>query len=173
MILTRKVKKINPFFKYILTKLDIKYENMLKSVKITTKKGKTMKKFFIFIVALHIAVPISLLFPIINLQVGMSGNLEYVDIFRFIGENRYSFVTVLLLVLVGISILGIINSLYGAISKKENKHVPVRNAFIFGFCDAIFGAVFLSIGSYSAFAISAITFILISIFSVKLMKLEK
>ena len=132
-----------------------------------------MKKFFIFIVIAHIAVPISLMLPIINLQVGMSGNLEYVDIFRFIGENRYSFVTVLLLVLVGISILGIINSLYGAISKNENKHVPVRNAFIFGFCDAIFGAVFLSIGSYIAFAISGFLNMSALAPNVKLMKLEK
>lgn len=132
-----------------------------------------MKKYFIFIVIAHLLVPVSLLFPVLNLQERMAGSTENVNIFRFVNDNHYVFLTVLILILLFASVLGAATALYGIFSKNENKHAPIRNSFFIGFSEAILSAIFLSSGSYIAFTICAIMFIVISVSAIRLLKLEK
>jgi len=123
----------------------------------------------------HLIVPASLLFPVLRIssEAFIEGALEgYVNIFKFITINQYLYVTILLVVFVLVELLGVANSIYG-LTLKEMSHRNIGLAFLFGFSSAVLGAMFISSGSYVFFTLCAVSFILISYASVKLMKFEK
>lgn len=129
------------------------------------------KKYFGLILASHAIVPLSLLFPVLQIseEIESSG---YFNVFEYIKLNRYTYVTVLLVIFVIVELCGLGNAIYGITLKELNRR-NIGSSFLLGFSSAILGAMFLSAGSYLFFIICAISFIVISYSSIKLMKLEQ
>lgn len=132
------------------------------------------KKPFIIILLSHLIVPLSLLFPVFkvgNKLTNTSVDKDFVNIIGYVQINVYGYITVVLVIFMIMEILGIVNSING-IRHKELKHAPIRNSFYLGFSSAVLGATFISVGSYVFFAVCAASFLVISYFSIKLMKME-
>ncbi len=133
------------------------------------------KRLISVILLAHLLVPLSLLLPVLQIPENASSLIEashYYNIFDYVILNKYVYVTALLISFIVAELLGVANAIYG-LAQKEIKHFHVRASFVLGFSSAILGAMFISAGSYTFFAVCAISFLLISYCSIKLMKLEK
>lgn len=128
------------------------------------------KKFFLVILIFHALVPLSLLFPVLQISEAIESS-GYYNVFDYIRLNSYTYVTVLLVIFVIVELCGLGNAIYGLTLKKLNSK-NIGFSFLLGFSSAILGAMFLSSGSYLFFIICAVSFIVISYSSIKLMKLE-
>ncbi len=128
------------------------------------------KKFSVIILIFHLIVPLSLLFPVLQTS-ETSKSTELFNIFQYINQNQYFYISVLLVAFLLIELLGVANAIY-YISVKTPDRRSVGISFLFGFSSAILGAMFISAGSYLFFSLCALSFIVISYCSIKLMKLE-
>lgn len=129
------------------------------------------KKYFWIILISHMIVPLSLFFPVLKIP-EMLDSLSLYNVFTFIANNQYTYVTILLITFLIVELCGLANAIYG-LSIKELNHKNIQVSFLLGFSSAILGAMFISAGSYLFFIICAISFIAISYGSIKLMKLEQ
>ncbi len=129
------------------------------------------RKFFWIILISHLIVPISLFFPVLQ-DFEISNSSTLFNIFDFIRQNQYVYITVLLITFILIELCGLANAIY-CLTKKAPSNRNISISFLFGFSSAILGAMFISVGSYPFFIICAVSFLLISYSSIKLMKLEK
>ena len=136
------------------------------------KEGaKMIKKLYIAILLSHLLVPISLLFPILKISESLEGQ-GYYNVINYIILNEYTYVTVLLIIFSIVELCGLSNAIYGlTINELNRKNISM--SFLFGFSSAILGAMFISTGSYLFFIICAISFVVISYASIRLMKLEQ
>ncbi len=137
------------------------------------------KKYYLIIMLAHLAVPVSLLFPVLRvdeIRLGVSGatttSAYYLNIFEFIYSDIYTLTGLFILFLAIAQIAGVIIAIVG-MSNKTIKHIPILLSFVLGFSSAIMSALQIYSGSYMLFIISAISFVVVSIFSVNLMKLEE
>jgi hypothetical protein len=71
-----------------------------------------------------------------------------------------------------LSTLGAVNSMMGIFSKKI-RSINVKLAFIFGFSEATLAALLLYSQSTALFVISVVSFVLISVASIKLIRIEE
>lgn len=133
------------------------------------------KKYFIVILLSHLFIPVSLLFPVLQVPsnaVSELSEFEFFNVVRFIQLNQYTYVTILLVLFTIVELFGVINAIYG-LAKNELKHRTVQLSFLMSFSSAILGAMFISASSYIFFVICALSFVLIAYSSIKLMKLEQ
>lgn len=144
---------------------------MIKLSHKTRKEIEMKKRFFIYIIIAHLLVPIFLILPIHRLRVGIGESISFISIFEYIENANNHLITAMLIVFIVIEFLGIANAIYGI--KTDGNHLSTRNSFALGFSSAILGAMFLSFGSYIFFLVCAISFLVISYFSIRLMKMEK
>ena len=128
------------------------------------------RKYFWIIILSHLIVPVSLLFPV--LQIPEMESLSLYNVFGFIAKNQYAYVTILLITFILVELCGLANVIY-CLAKKEVNRKNISISFLFGFSSAILGAMFISAGSYLFFIICAVSFVLISYSAIKLMKLEQ
>ncbi len=128
------------------------------------------KRFFIYIIVAHLLVLVSLFLPIHRIKTGVNESISFIDFFEYFDNNQSMIINVLLIVLLIAELLGIANAIYGIL---KGRHFVIRNAFALGFASAILAAILLSAGSYMFFFVCAVSFILISYFSLRLMKMEK
>jgi hypothetical protein len=133
-------------------------------------EGKMKKRFFIYIIVSHFIVIFSLLFPIHRLKTGINESISFINFFEYLSQNQSGIVKVLFVILILAELLGIANGIYGIV--KLN-HFSIRNAFTLGFSSAILAAMLLSSGSYIFFLVCATSFLVISYFSLRLLKMEK
>ena len=133
------------------------------------------KKYFIVILLSHLFIPVSLLFPVLQVPsnaVSELSEFEFFNVVSFIQLNQYTYVTVLLVLFTIVELFGVINAVYG-LAKNELKHRTVQLSFLMSFSSAILGAMFISASSYIFFVICALSFVMIAYSSIKLMKLEQ
>lgn len=137
------------------------------------------RKYYLIIAISHLAVVVSMLFPLINvneLRLGVAGAQKaepyYMNIISFLQNEIYPITGILMLIFVGISIFGFILALYGFISKKL-KSFSVKLSFIAGFGSASLGALLLYSKSTMLFIICALSFVIISFCAIKLVRLEE
>ena len=129
------------------------------------------KKYFWIIVAFHAIVPISLFFPVLRTP-NLSNSSSRINVIDYIRLNQYKYVSILLIIFVVVELAGLINAIYGLTLKKLS-HKNIGCSFLLGFSSAILGAMFLSADSLLFFIICAVSFVVISYSSIKLMKLEQ
>ena len=129
------------------------------------------KRFFIYIIISHLLVPFSLILPIHRLKIGTSESMSFINIFEYLKHNRNLYINIFLLIFIFCELLGIVNSFFGVFGKIT--HISIRNSFALGFSSAILAAIFLSNGSYIFFLVCAFSFLTISYFSLRLLKMEK
>ena len=125
------------------------------------------KKYFLLILVSHAIVPISLLFPVLQISQG----LEHINIFEYISQNQYFYVKISLVTFIIAELCGLANAIYG-LSKKDLHHKNIQMSFLLGFSSAILGAMLIGAGSYMFSFICAISFVVISYSAIKLMKKE-
>ena len=145
--------------------------------KIIGKGSANMEKKLYLIIALaHLAVPISLLTPIITMtetKVGMGGATEIemynINFFQYFLYDIYSTLAIFMLVFSVVELLGAANAFYSVFTKKPN-HVSYKISFYLGFSSAVMAALQAGSNSYAFFFICVISFLVISFCSIKLMK---
>ena len=137
------------------------------------------KKHYIMIALSHLAMILSLFFPLINVneqRIGIGGaeNTEsyFINIISYVKNEIYPLTGICMTILMIISVLGIVNAMIGIFSKKIN-NTNVKIAFIFGFSSAIGAALLLYSNSILLFSILAGSFALISYASIKLFMAEE
>lgn len=135
-------------------------------------------RFFIGILLSHLAVIVSLLTPIIRVdeeRLGISGNgitdVRYFNIIDYMTKDIHRLTGVLMIILAVFHILAILNALYGLFFKGYH-HASIKYTFVLAFASATMGALQLYSQSYVFFAICAVSFLLVSFCSIRLMKLE-
>lgn len=128
------------------------------------------RRFFVYIILAHLLVPIGLLLPIHRVEAGTVQSDDFINIFEYLDYTNSVYITVLIALFVLGELLGVVNSVYGIYT--SNKHIAIRNSFAYGFCSAILAAIFLGFGSYIFFVVCAASFLIISYFSLRLMKAE-
>ncbi|MBR2024536.1 MAG: hypothetical protein IKA02_01865 [Clostridia bacterium] len=127
------------------------------------------KKYLFTILIFHLIVPISIFFPILKVS-SASSNSTLCNIFEFVTNNPSTYATVLLIVFLVFELIGAGNVIY-LLAKKEISHKNTQTIFLLGFSSAILGAMFISVARIF-FVICAVSFVLISYASIKLMKCE-
>lgn len=127
------------------------------------------KKYLIAILISHLIVPISMFFPILKITHADSNNVMC-NAFEYVKNNPTVYATILLVVFLAFELIGAGNSIY-VLAKKEITHKNIQSLFLLGFSSAILGAMYISVARIF-FAICAISFVLISYASIKLMKRE-
>lgn len=137
------------------------------------------KKYYLIIMLAHLSVPLSLLFPVLRvdeIRLGISGSTTtsayYLNIFEYIYSDIYTLTGLFILFLAIAQLAGVIIAIVG-MANKTMKHVPILLSFVLGFSSAIMSALQIYSGSHMLFIISAISFVIVSIFSINLMKLEE
>ena len=145
--------------------------------KIIGKGSVNMEKKLYFLIALaHLAVPISLLTPIITItetKVGIGGTtvveMYNINFFQYFLYDVYSTLAIFMLIFSVVELLGAVNGFYAAFTKKPN-HVSYKASFYLGFSSAVMAALQAGSNSYAFFFICVISFLVISFCSIKLMK---
>ena len=131
------------------------------------------QKAYITISCSHLAVLVALVTPIIRVT-GVGGAEEstfYTNIFNYVSINMNALSTVIMLILIAVHFVGIANAAYGIIKKNYN-HFSINMTFLCGFASALMGALFLYSKSYMLFTICALSFLIVSFCSIKLIKSE-
>jgi hypothetical protein len=136
------------------------------------------KKFHIIIAIAHSAVIFSMFFPLINvnaLRLGVSANEAspyFMNVINYMQTEIYPLTGIIMISLMILSTLGAVNSMMGIFSKKI-RSINVKLAFIFGFSEATLAALLLYSQSTALFIISVVSFVLISVASIKLIRIEE
>ena len=135
-------------------------------------------KYYIIALCSHLTVLCVLLMPIIRVTETKMTSISdktvtsiYVNVFEFLQVNLNSLSSIIMIILMSAHVAGIVNAIVGII-KKGYVNVCVSLTFICGLASAFMGALQLYSGSYTLFAICALTFLAISFCSVRLIKIE-
>ena len=137
------------------------------------------KKYFLAIIISHLAVIISLFFPLINvdeIRIGISGvegtETYFINVVEYIQTDIYPLTSIIMISLMIMATFGVVNSVVGIFIRKLHA-VNVKLSFIFGFSSAIFAALLLYSSSVVLSLICAGSFIIISVASIRLIKAEE
>ncbi len=136
-------------------------------------------KAYIAIILSNLIVLLALFLPLIHvseIRMDITGEkiaeTYYVNIIEYVQHDVYNFTMIVMIILAGFNVLGAINGVYGLV-KKGCSRASINLAFFTGFASAIAGALQLYSKSYTFFAICAISFIVITLSSLRLNKLEE
>ena len=137
------------------------------------------RKHYIFILISHLVLAISLLFPVITVSeirlaplLGTESQTHSLNLIEYTAKSINPVTSYLMIAFLIIAIAGISNAIFGIISKKL-KPTSVKLSFIFGFSSAAMAAVQLYSGSRILITICVATFAVISVASIRLIKLEE
>ena len=137
------------------------------------------RKFYIAILVSHLSLIVSMIFPVlkvneIRLTPGGAGSaqVQNLNLFQYIAKEVSPITGYFMIFLLVIAIGGIVNSVYGIISKKVGS-LSVKLAFVFGFSSAAMAALQLYSNSALLLIICIVTFAIISVASVKLIKMDE
>ena len=136
-------------------------------------------KAYLGILLSHLTVLTVLFTPIIRMSeivIDVSGekvtNIYFVNLIDFIRGQGDSTTSVIMVALTAGHVLGIANAVFGLI-KKEHNHIVINSAFALSFSSALMGALLLYSKSYALFFLCAVSFLVISFCSIKLIKAEQ
>ncbi len=137
------------------------------------------KKYYLMNIISHAVVIASLFFPLINvneLRIGVAGagvaDPYYMNIISFLQNEIYPLTAIFMILLMVFAALGAANSVIGIFSKKI-RSINVKLAFILGFSEATLAALLLYSRSTALFIICAVSFALISLAAIKLIRIEE
>ena len=134
------------------------------------------RKINIIVLLSHLAVLLSLFFPVIHVEeirLGIEGASEtesyYVSFLEFAQNGSDTLTAVLMMILICVHFLGIINALYVVITNKESI-ILTNLTFAYSFASSLMGALQLYSRSYVLFLICAASFLIIAISSIILVR---
>ena len=137
------------------------------------------KKFYIANLVSHLSLIISMIFPVLKvdekrlaLLTDQSVQAQNLNLFEYIAKRVSPITGYFMIFLLLIACAGVANSVYGMIEKKVNS-LSVKLSFIFGFSSAAMAALQLYSNSILLLIICVVSFVIISISSVKLMKIDE
>ena len=137
------------------------------------------KKYYINIIISHLAVAVTLFFPVLRvdeIRLGLSGGTTtsayYMNLFDYLMNDINILAGVFILILGLLNVFGIVVAVY-AIFDKKKKSFPVIVSFILGFSSATMSAIQIYLGSMSLLIISIASFALVAYSSIKLMRIEE
>ena len=136
-------------------------------------------KAYLGILLSHLTVLIVLFTPIIRMSeiiIDVSGekvtNVYSVNLVDFIKGQGDTTTTFIMIVLTAGHIVGIANAVFGLVKKGHN-HISINLTFVCSFASALMGALLLYSRSYVLFSVCAVSFVMISFCSIKLIKAEQ
>lgn len=136
-------------------------------------------KAYIAIILSNLIVILALFLPLIHVsEIRMDINGEkiaesyYVNIIQYVEHDVYNLTMIVMIIVAGFNVLGAGNGIYGLVKKKYS-HASINLSFFTGFASAIIGALQLYSKSYVFFVICAVSFIVITLCSLRLNKLEE
>ena len=137
------------------------------------------KKYYINIIISHLAVAVTLFFPVLRvdeIRLGLSGGTTtsayYMNLFDYLSNEINVIAGVFILILAILNVCGILIAIYGIFDKKK-KSFPVILSFALGFSSATMSAIQIYLGSKALLLISVAAFALVAYSSIKLMKIEE
>ena len=136
------------------------------------------KNFHIIIAAAHSFVVTAMFFPLINVNSQRIGATVseaepyYMNVVNYLRNEIYPLTGIFMITLMILASLGAVNSMMGVFSKKI-RPVNVKLSFILGFSEATLAALVLYSNSIALFVICAVSFVLVSVSSIKLIRLEE
>ena len=117
-------------------------------------------------------------FPLINvnaLRIGATvGEADpyFMNVVNYLQNEIYPLTAIFMILLMVFAALGAANSVIGIFSKKI-RSINVKLAFILGFSEATLAALLLYSRSTALFIICAVSFALISLAAIKLIRIEE
>ncbi|MBQ3040368.1 MAG: hypothetical protein IJD42_02100 [Clostridia bacterium] len=137
------------------------------------------KKYYLTIIVSHLAVALTLLFPVLRVDVirlglygGTTTSAHYLNLFDYIINDINTLAGIFILVLAIMNVAGIAIAIYGIFSKTK-RSLPVILSFALGFSSATMSALQIYLGSFALLVISIVSFALIAFSSIKLMKIDE
>lgn len=136
------------------------------------------KRFHFIIACAHTVTILAMFFPLINvnaLRIGASASEAepyFMNVINYLQNEIYPLTAIFMISLMILASLGAANSVIGIFSKKISP-INVKLAFILGFSEATLAALLLYSGSVALFIICAVSFALISLASIKIIRLEE
>ena len=136
------------------------------------------RKYYLLIALANLFLTISLATPILVIsetKVGWSGNTSEIrykmNIFEYISNDANNIVSFFMITFLIFSIIGAIYALIQVIRKKPSVYAS-KVSFILGFAPAILGALQIDSKSYLFFIFCVISFFVISLCSIRMMKFD-
>lgn len=137
------------------------------------------KKYYITIIISHLAVALTLLFPVLrvdeirlSLSGGTTTSAYYMNLFDYLVNEINILAGVFIFILALLNVTGIIIAIYGIFSKSE-RSLHVILSFALGFSSATMSALQIYLGSIALLVISIVSFALIAFSSIRLMKIDE
>ncbi len=137
------------------------------------------RKFYIAILVSHLSLIVSMLFPVLKVNEirlapwgGGNSQVQNLNLIEYIGKGVSPITGYFMIFFVAIALAGVANSVYGIISKKVSS-LSVKLSFVFGFSSASMAALQLYSNSILLLVICIVTFAIISIASVRLIKIDE
>ena len=136
------------------------------------------RKYYIAILISHLTLVISLFFPVISVNeirlmplVNSVSEAQSLNLIEYTAKSINPVTAYLMIAFLVVAAVGAGNAIFGIVSKKLNS-LSVKLSFIFGFSSAAMAAVQLYSGSSTLIVICVLTFAIISLASLRLIKLE-
>ena len=136
------------------------------------------RKIYLIVLLAHIGVLITLLFPVIRvdeIRMGIANIAEtesnYLDYFEFMSNPSHILTAWLMTVFLIGHIIGIVNAVFCIITNKGGR-VIINLTFACSFASALMGALQLYSQSYILFTVCAVSFLLIALSSLYLIRRE-
>lgn len=136
------------------------------------------RKIYSVVLFSHIGVLLTLLFPVIRvdeIRMGIENTTEtessYLNFFEFASNPTHILSAFLMTVFIAVHIVGIVNAIYCIITNKANR-LLINLTFAYSFASALMGALQLYSMSYVLFTVCAVSFLLIALSSLYLMRKE-
>ena len=136
------------------------------------------RKYYIAILISHLTLVISLFFPVISVNeirlmpwADTQSEAQSLNLIEYTAKSINPVTAYLMIAFLVIAVVGAGNAIFGIVSKKLNS-LSVKLSFIFGFSSAAMAAVQLYSGSSTLILICVLTFAIISLASLRLIKLE-
>ena len=137
------------------------------------------RKYYIAILISHLTLAVTLFFPVINVDeirlmpwADAQSEAQSLNLIEYTAKSINPVTAYLMIAFLVVAVVGAGNAVFGLISKKLNT-VSVKLSFIFGFSSASMAAMQIYSVSNVLIIICAITFAVISIASIRLIRLEE
>ena len=137
------------------------------------------RKYYIAILVSHLTLAVTLFFPVINVDeirlmpwADAQSEAQSLNLIEYTAKSINPVTAYLMIAFLVVAVVGAGNAVFGLISKKLNT-VSVKLSFIFGFSSASMAAMQIYSVSNVLIIICAITFAVISIASIRLIRLEE
>ena len=137
------------------------------------------RKYYIAILVSHVTLAVSLFFPVINVDeirlmpwADAQSEAQSLNLIEYTAKSINPVTAYLMITFLVVALVGAGNAIFGMISKKLNS-VSVKLSFIFGFSSAAMAAMQIYSVSNALIIICVITFAVISVASIRLIRLEE